>query len=76
MRTRSSRGPPSLDGFGWAMCVIKTIVCYTALEVQIWKIMGNILSYSPERKFHSNGRRVIQIPRFLNFIETGDINAT
>ena len=69
MRTRSSRGPPSLDGFGWAMCVIKTIVCYTALEVQIWEI-----SYSPKRKFRSNGRRVIQIPPFLNFVETGDKN--
>ncbi len=43
MRMRSSRSPPSLDGFGWTMCVIKTIVCYTALEVTIWKIICNCL---------------------------------
>ena len=81
MCTRSSRGPPSLDGFGWAMCVIKTIVCYTALEVQIWKIICNDslsnLANSPERKFRSNGIPFVRtkgnsISPFLNFVETGD----
>ena len=41
MCTHSSRGPPSLDGFGWATCVMKTIVYYTALEIQMWKIICN-----------------------------------